>query len=191
MLREMLRRALFVPVLTVEDAGPVAELTQALAEGGLKVVEFTLRTPAALAAIEAAASVKGVTVGAGTVLRELDFVRAADRGASFFVSPGFSQDLAQAARGRAWLPGVQTPSEVMAARSAGFKELKFFPSEFAGGPGWLKAIHAVFPELLFCPTGSIAEGRIKDYLAAPNVACVGGAWVAPAELIAKRDFKAI
>jgi 2-dehydro-3-deoxyphosphogluconate aldolase/(4S)-4-hydroxy-2-oxoglutarate aldolase len=162
-----------------------------LAKGGLPVLEVTLRTSAALDALRAmAADAPDAIVGAGTVLNveQLDHARRA--GARFLVSPGCTSALAQAARasGLPFLPGVQTVSEAMALSDLGFRLMKFFPADQAGGLGWLKAVAAPLAGLRFCPTGGIGADTASSYLALPNVACVGGSWVAPRDVVAAGDW---
>ncbi len=171
-----------IPVLVldrVEDAVPVAE---ALVAGGLRVLEVTLRTPAALDIIQAMAKVPGAIVGAGTVLNPAALDQAVAVGARFAVSPGLTEALAQAAA-RApipLLPGVATASEVMRALDHGFTRLKFFPAMAAGGVPALKALASVFGAVRFCPTGGITPDNAPDWLGLPQVACVGGSWLVPA-----------
>ncbi len=191
---DTLRRARVLPVLAVQRAEDAVPLARALAAGGLEVLEVTLRTDAAIAAIRRiAAEVPEVTVGAGTVTRaqELDAVR--DAGGRFAVSPGLVPDLGRAAQQMALplLPGVMTPSEVLAARDQGFDILKLFPAEVAGGVPFLKAISGPLPDLAFCPTGGVGPANFRDYLALPNVVCVGGSWVAPSSAVDAGDWNRI
>ena len=193
-LRNLLSRARVLPVLEIADAAAAVPLARALERGGLTVLEVTLRTDAALEAIRRIADgVRGVTVGAGTVNRRRDLARARAAGARFAVSPGFCPALAGAAREAAmpYLPGVMTPSEALAASREGFDTLKLFPAEIAGGIGLLRALGGPLPELAFCPTGGLSEASFRSYLALPNVACVGGSWVAPAGAIAAADWDTI
>jgi 2-dehydro-3-deoxyphosphogluconate aldolase/(4S)-4-hydroxy-2-oxoglutarate aldolase len=185
--REILGRAPVVPVLVIDRVGDAVPLARALVSGGLPVLEVTLRTEAAWAAIDAmVAEVPDAIVGVGTVLRPEDFARARAAGARFAVSPGLTPALAAAARASQipYLPGVMTPGEVMAAVADGHTALKLFPAQQAGGLGMLKALGAVFRDVVFCPTGGITAETLRDYLALPNVACVGGSWVAPSDAIA-------
>jgi len=191
---EALRRAVVVPVLTIEDAETGVELTRALERGGLNVIEITLRTPAAIDVIgRIKADVPGVNVGAGTVLHPDDAAKAIDAGAQFIVSPGMTPSLLEAARD--WpvpfLPGAATASEAMALADLGYRVLKFFPAAAAGGSAYLKALSAPLPGIVFCPTGGIDASNAPDYLALPNVAAVGGSWVAPAKEVASRDWLAV
>lgn len=175
-----------IPVLVIErleDAVPTAE---ALVAGGVRVLEVTLRTPAGLPAIEAMArAVPQAIVGAGTLRTAQDVAAVRSAGARFAVSPGFTTALAEAcqAAGLPLLPGVATPSEVMAALDAGFRFLKFFPAEAAGGVPMLKSLAGPFPDVAFCPTGGIQPGNAASYLALPNVRVCGGSWLTPADAV--------
>jgi 2-dehydro-3-deoxyphosphogluconate aldolase/(4S)-4-hydroxy-2-oxoglutarate aldolase len=183
-----------IPVLTVEELAHAVPLARALTAGGLRVLEITLRTPVALAAIEAMRrAVPEAVVGVGTLTRPVDFAAADRAGAQFGVSPGLTQELAGAARGSRFplLPGVMTPSELIAARLAGFRAVKLFPASQAGGIGMLKALGAPFPDVLFCPTGGITRASAPEFLALANVVCVGGSWFTPRELLAAGDWAGI
>lgn len=193
-IREIMRQAPVIPVLTVTDLDTAVPLARALAAGGLRVLEITLRTPVALAAIEAMRkAVPEAIVGVGTLTRAVDFAAADRVGAQFGVTPGLTPELAAAARGARFplLPGVMTPTELIAARAAGFNVLKLFPAQQAGGLGMLQALGAPFPDVLFCPTGGITRATAADYLALPNVICVGGSWVAPKSMLAAGDWAGI
>jgi len=191
---DILARVPVVPVLVVDDARQAAPLARALVAGGLEVLEVTLRTPAALRAMEAMrAAVPGATIGAGTITRAEDFRDAVAAGAQFAVTPGYAPALAEAAA-RAnvpLLPGVMTPSEILAARAAGHEALKFFPAEPAGGTAMLRAFAGPFAEVKFCPTGGITRERAPQYLELGNVVCVGGSWLAPRELVERGEWAAI
>ncbi len=183
-LAATLKRAGFVPVVTIERAEHGPKLARALIAGGLSVIEITLRTPVALDALKAIlAEVPEAWAGVGTVLSVEDFKRSQEAGARFAVSPGFTPQLLAAAKGSAMplLPGVTSPAEAMQAREAGFRTLKFFPAEQCGGIAALKAFHGPLPDLLFCPTGGITEANIPDYRAQPNVVAVGAGWVTSLE----------
>ena len=183
-----------VPVLTIDRLGDAVPLARALVKGGLRVLEITLRTDAALEAMAAiAAEVPDAVVGAGTVLDARQVDRVMHKGARFAVSPGCTPALAQAAKaaGLPFLPGVQTVSEAMALSEQGFRLLKFFPAETAGGVGWLKAVAAPLAGLRFCPTGGIGAETAPSYLALANVACVGGSWVAPRAAVTAGDWARI
>lgn len=187
----VLRAGAVIAVATIERASDAPALAAALAAGGVRVIEVTLRTPAALAAIETVATrCADVVVGAGTVCDPADFAAATAAGARFAVSPGFTARLAAAARESQlpWLPGVATASEILAARDAGLDHLKFFPAEVAGGVATLRAFAAVFPRTRFCPTGGIDADNADRYLALSNVECVAGSWLAPPEVLARRDW---
>ena len=183
-----------VPVLPVvvlerrEDAVPVA---RALVAGGLPAIELTLRTPAALDAIRAiSAEVPEILVGAGTVVTPGQAKQALDAGAGFLVSPGSTPALlsAMAETGLPFLPGTSTVSEVLAALELGLTELKFFPAEAAGGAAYLRSVAGPVPAARFCPTGGITAATAGDYLALPNVGCVGGSWLTPADALAAGDW---
>lgn len=183
-----------IPVITVRGAEDAVPLARALAAGGLPAVEVTLRTAGSLAALEAIAkNVPEAIAGAGTVLSRGQAKAAADAGAAFLVSPGATDRLIEAMQdvGLPWLPGGATASEVMRLREAGYFRQKFFPAEQAGGAAMLKGWGAPLPDVVFCPTGGITAANAQDYLSLPNVGCVGGSWVAPAKMIAERDWAGI
>lgn len=187
-------RAPVIPVLTIEVPEKAVPLARALVRGGLPVLEVTLRTQAALAALRAIADeVPEAIVGAGTVMdpAQLDQVQRA--GARFAVSPGCTQALARAARssGMPFLPGIQSVSEAMVLAELGFEILKFFPADAAGGLTWIKAVGAPLSGVQFCPTGGITAETAAGYLALPNVACVGGSWVAPRVAVATGDWQSV
>lgn len=187
----LMRVSPVIPVLTIERAEDAAPLAKALVAGGLRALEVTLRTAAALDSIEAiAAAVPEAIVGAGTVLNPTDYERAAEAGARFIVSPGLTEPLIAAARSRPlpFLPGVATASDLMRGLDAGLSRFKFFPAESSGGAPALKALNGPFGEVRFCPTGGISTASAPSYLALPNVLCVGGAWVAPADAIRAGDW---
>ncbi|SEH81764.1 2-keto-3-deoxy-phosphogluconate aldolase [Rhizobium tibeticum] len=183
-----------VPVLIVDDVKSAVLLARALVAGGLKAIEITMRTSAALDAVRAVADeVEGAEVGAGTILNAAHWDAAIAAGSRFIVSPGATQELLDAARSSSvpLLPGAATASEVMALREEGYQVLKFFPAEQAGGAAYLKALSSPFAGTVFCPTGGISLKNAMDYLSLPNVICVGGSWVAPKELIAAGDWAGI
>jgi 2-dehydro-3-deoxyphosphogluconate aldolase/(4S)-4-hydroxy-2-oxoglutarate aldolase len=193
-IREIVGKAPVIPVLTITELGHAVPLARALLAGGLAVLEITMRTPVALAAIEAMRNaVPDAIIGVGTLTRAVDFAAADRVGAQFGVTPGLTPELAAASRGARFplLPGVMTPTELIQARSAGFNVLKLFPADQAGGIGMLKALGAPFPDVLFCPTGGISRATAPDFLALPNVVCVGGSWVAPAAMIAAGNWAGI
>ena len=193
-IREIVGLAPVIPVLTITDLEHAVPLARALCAGGVKVLEITLRTPVALAAIEAMRkAVPDAVIGVGTLTRAVDFAAADRAGAQFGVTPGLTPELAAASRGARFplLPGVMTPTELIAARNAGFNVLKLFPAEQAGGIDMLRALGAPFPDVLFCPTGGITRATAPDYLALSNVACVGGSWVAPGAMLAAGDWRGI
>lgn len=183
-----------MPVVTIVSPDAAADLARALLRGGLGAMEVTLRTPAALAAIAAIANeVPDIAVGAGTVLSRADLTAAADAGASFAISPGSTPGLLTAGRksGIPYLPGIASASEIQMGMDAGYSIFKFFPAGGAGGLATLRAFAAPFPQLRFCATGGIAADTAQSYLDLPNVLSVGGSWIAPTDLIARREWSAI
>ena len=175
-----------IPVLKIANVADAVPLARALARGGLPAIEITLRTASALEAIrQVAAEVEEAIVGAGTILDAAQFEKAAAAGSRFIVSPGITRELLSAADDSnvPLLPGAITPSEIMAAREAGLRFLKFFPAEQSGGIASLKAFASPLADVKFCPTGGISGKNAADYLALSNVICVGGSWVAPDELV--------
>lgn len=183
-----------IPVLTIDSVEQAVPLTRALCEGGLPAIEVTLRTPVALEAIRTiAARVPDAIIGAGTLRSIGDIEAATKAGARFLVTPGTTAELAAALAqaGVPSLPGCATVSEALALAAYGFKALKFFPAEAAGGTAWLKSVAAPLPDLRFCPTGGIDMSNAGAYLALPNVFAVGGSWVAPREALAAGDFERI
>ncbi|MBV9522980.1 MAG: bifunctional 4-hydroxy-2-oxoglutarate aldolase/2-dehydro-3-deoxy-phosphogluconate aldolase [Alphaproteobacteria bacterium] len=190
----MFRAVRVIPVVTIEREADAAPLARALARGGLGLIEVTLRTPAAPAAIAAIArEVPEAIVGAGTVLRDADVGRARAAGARFLVSPGLTPELASAglASGVPYVPGVMTPSEVILARDLGFSFLKFYPAAGAGGIATLRNYALVFAGMAFCPTGGVTGENAGEYLALPNVPVVGGAWMVSAAALAAGDWASI
>jgi 2-dehydro-3-deoxyphosphogluconate aldolase/(4S)-4-hydroxy-2-oxoglutarate aldolase len=190
----LFRGTTVIPVLTIERESDAVPLARALAEGGLSIIEVTFRTEAAAAAIAAIAAVlPQVTVGAGTLLRAADVATAVKVGAKFLVSPGTTPQLAAAALATElpYLPGVATPSEIMAMRALGICVMKIFPAEAIGGVALPRALAPVFPGIVFCPTGGIDERLAEHYLALPNVPMVGGSWMAPRDAIAAGDWARI
>jgi 2-dehydro-3-deoxyphosphogluconate aldolase/(4S)-4-hydroxy-2-oxoglutarate aldolase len=183
-----------IPVLTLSDLAHAVPLAEALVGGGLRVLEIALRTPVAIGCLEVIRkAVPDAIVGIGTLTRAVDFAAAGRAGAQFGVTPGLTPELAAAARGARFplLPGVMTPTEVLAARLAGFNILKLFPAHQAGGVEMLRALGAPFPDVLFCPTGGITRAGAPEYLALPNVVAIGGSWVAPRALIDAKDWQGI
>lgn len=190
----ILRDAPVIPVIVLHDIAHAVPMARALVAGGLRMLEITLRTPCALACVEAIArEVPRAIVGAGTVRSAADAEAAGRAGARFAVSPGFTERVAQACGDQhlPLLPGVATASEIMRAQEAGFSELKFFPALQAGGLAMLKAWAGPFGDVRFCPTGGISAQNAPDFLAMANVACVGGSWLVPAEALAARDWSRI
>ncbi len=176
---EIMRRAPVIPVLVLEGSLDPVALAETLVEAGLPVIEVTLRTPAALDAIRAMASVPGAIVGAGTVLDPRQLEAAMDSGARFIVSPGLTARLAEAAHsaGVPFLPGVATAGDIMRGLDAGLDRFKFFPAQSSGGIPALKALAGPFADVRFCPTGGITADTASDWLALDNVHCVGGSWL--------------
>ncbi|CDX58476.1 multifunctional 2-keto-3-deoxygluconate 6-phosphate aldolase and 2-keto-4-hydroxyglutarate aldolase and oxaloacetate decarboxylase [Mesorhizobium plurifarium] len=175
-----------IPVLKIANVADAVPLARALSRGGLRAIEITLRTADALEAIRrVAAEVEEAVVGAGTILDARQFDEAASAGSKFIVSPGITSQLLDAAKNGPvpLLPGAITPGEIMAAREAGLRFLKFFPAEQSGGIASLKAFASPLADVKFCPTGGITAKNAADYLSLPNVICVGGSWVAPDDLI--------
>ena len=191
---EILRAASVIPVLEVADIAAAAPLAKALAAGGLRVVELTLRTACALEALGVMReTAPELIVGMGTVRTEEDMVRSLEGGAAFLVSPGADAGLlaALARSGAPALPGVATASEAMTVAAAGLRAMKFFPAEPAGGLSYLKSLAGPLPDLVFCPTGGVSAERAPDYLALPNVACVGGSWIATRAMIQNCDWDSV
>jgi len=193
-IREILKLAPVIPVLTIEHVHHAVPLAKALSSGGLRVLEVTLRTPACLPAIEAMRkSVPEAIVGVGTLTRPHEFAAAANAGAQFGVSPGLTADLDDAARSAPFplLPGIMTPTELITGMTLGYTTFKLFPAQQAGGVNMLKALAGPFGDVLFCPTGGITRATAPEYLALANVSCVGGSWVAPPDRIRAGDWQAI
>lgn len=193
-IRDIAGRAPVIPVVAIDDPAAAAPLARALVDGGLPVIEVTLRTAQAASAARAMIDqVSGAIIGLGTVTERDHVAAALDIGARFIVSPGFAPELAQLARrsNLPYLPGIVTPSELMQAQAAGLTVLKFFPAATAGGVAALKALHGPFPDIAFCPTGGIDAANAPAYLALPNVIAVGGSWVAPKAAVAAGDWQRI
>jgi 2-dehydro-3-deoxyphosphogluconate aldolase/(4S)-4-hydroxy-2-oxoglutarate aldolase len=180
-----------IPVIVLNDVAHAVSMARALVDGGIRMLEVTLRTPQALACIEAIAkALPEAIVGAGTLRSKADAQAAANAGARFAVSPGYTSALGAACRdlGLPLLPGVATGGEIMAAQEDGFTALKFFPAMQAGGSAMLKAWSGPFYDVKFCPTGGINLQNARDFLALPNVLCVGGSWLVPADALAQGDW---
>ena len=192
-LLDIMRSASVIPVIAIDDPSHAVPLAKALVAGGIRVLEVTLRTEHGLGAIRAMSEVEGAIVGVGTLTQPHEFEAARDAGAVFGVSPGLTASMIEAAKksGLPLLPGVMTPSEVMAAREHGFKQLKLFPAVPAGGVGMLNAIAGPLPDVSFCPTGGIAIDTAPAFLACKNVACVGGSWLTPKDALAAGDWDRI
>jgi 2-dehydro-3-deoxyphosphogluconate aldolase / (4S)-4-hydroxy-2-oxoglutarate aldolase len=191
---ELMRVGPVIPVIVLDDVAQAVPLARALVAGGVRVLEVTLRTSAGLASIRAIAhDVPDAIVGVGTVTQPEEFAAALDAGARFAVTPGLTPALIAAAKASPLplLPGVMTPSEVIAARAAGFLQLKLFPARQAGGIPMLNALRGPFPDTIFCPTGGVTIETAPDFLALPNVVCVGGSWLTPSAAMAANDWDAI
>ena len=191
---QVMQDAPVIPVIVLNDVAHAVPMDRALVAGGIRMLEVTLRTPQALACIEAIArEVPEAVIGAGTVRTKSDAQAAAMAGARFAVSPGYTQAVGQACRdvGLALLPGVATGSEIIMAQEDGFTELKFFPAMQAGGPAMLKAWSGPFFDVRFCPTGGVSLQNAPEFLALPNVVCVGGSWLVPADALTQGDWARI
>lgn len=191
---EVLRLSPIVPVIALQSEEDALPLANALLEGGINIMEITLRTQAGLKAIEIISKhLPQMHVGAGTVLNGDDFKRAVDHGAAFIFSPGISEELMQASKqtGVALIPGVATASEVMLAKNHGFEHCKLFPATVAGGVEMLKSLSGPFPAMQFCPTGGVNLKNLNAFLLLENVPCVGGSWIVSKTLLQEKDFKQI
>ncbi|XVV05628.1 bifunctional 4-hydroxy-2-oxoglutarate aldolase/2-dehydro-3-deoxy-phosphogluconate aldolase [Actinosynnema sp. CA-248983] len=189
--KDLLELSPVIPVVVLDDAAHAVPLAQALLRGGIRVIELTLRTPAALPAIERiAAEVPDIVLGAGTVTAPEHAEQALKAGASFLVTPGSTDRVLDAVEdtGLPFLPGAATVSEAMKLAERGLTALKFFPAEAAGGADYLKSIGGPLPGLRFCPTGGITPETAPKYLALPNVGCVGGSWLTPKDALAAGDW---
>jgi 2-dehydro-3-deoxyphosphogluconate aldolase/(4S)-4-hydroxy-2-oxoglutarate aldolase len=182
-----------IAVVGLADASKAAPLARALVAGGVRAIEITLRTPAALEAVRQAAGVEGAVVGAGTVLNPADFHAAQAAGARFIVSPGLTPELLDCAResGLPYLPGVATASELMQGLTRGLARFKLFPAEAIGGRTLLRSFAGPFPHVRFCPTGGITPELVPEYMKLSNVACVGGSWLAPEAMLAAGDWSGL
>lgn len=193
-IKELLSTTPMIPVLTINNLDDTLPLCTALMAGGLSVIEITLRTKPALKAVEMISKeLPEISVGVGTLLDPVDFIRAKNSGACFAVSPGLNMDLVDQAQNDnlAYLPGIQTSSEAMTAYRYGLRALKFFPAKAAGGIYGLKQLQPVYPDLQFCPTGGIDFSDAAEYLKERNVLCVGGSFASPSNLIEQRNWKEI
>ena len=191
---QVMQDAPVIPVIVLHDIRQAVPLARALVAGGIRMLEVTLRTPQALACLEAIArEVPEAVAGAGTVRSAADVQASLNAGARFAVSPGYTHTLGQACRdaGLPLLPGIATGSEIMMAQEDGYTELKFFPAMQAGGPAMLKAWGGPFIDVRFCPTGGVTHANAAEFLALPNVACVGGSWLVPADALAAGDWARI
>jgi 2-dehydro-3-deoxyphosphogluconate aldolase/(4S)-4-hydroxy-2-oxoglutarate aldolase len=190
-LLDIMRVSPVIPVIAIDDINQAVPLAKALVAGGIRVLEVTLRTEHGLPAIRAMVEqVPDAIVGVGTLTQGAEFAAAREAGAVFGVSPGLTPALIEAAKasGLPLLPGVMTPSEVMAAREAGFRQLKLFPAVPAGGVGMLNAIAGPLSDVMFCPTGGVSQENAPQFLACKNVACVGGSWLTPKDAMQAGDW---
>ncbi len=193
-MTSLLDRTPVIPVVVLHDVAHAVPVAEALVEGGVPVIELTLRTPAALSCVEAiAAAVPDIQLGVGTVVAPAQAKDALSAGAQFLVSPGTTESLAAAMQetGLPHLPGAATVSEVLRLLELGYTELKFFPAEQAGGAPFLKSLGAPVPQARFCPTGGITPASAAAYLSLPNVGCVGGSWLTPADAVESGDWARI
>ncbi len=192
--KEVLNACPVMPVMVIQNLDDAVPLARALVAGGIKVLEITLRTPIALDAIRLISQeVKDAIVGAGTIANPAQLQAAEDAGAVFAISPGITPSLLNAANNGniALIPGIATLSELMLGMEFGLDHFKFFPAEAAGGIPMLKAIAGPFPQATFCPTGGISPGNYNEYLQLPNVACVGGSWLAPQSAVTEKNWAKI
>jgi 2-dehydro-3-deoxyphosphogluconate aldolase / (4S)-4-hydroxy-2-oxoglutarate aldolase len=193
-IREIMKASPVMPVIVLDKLEDAVPLATALVEGGITVLEITLRTPVALDAVRAIrAALPDAIVGVGTITSVTDMHAAIDAGAAFGVSPGITDALLAEANAKAWpfLPGTFTPSDVMRALDAGYRAMKLFPAKQAGGVEMVKALGGPFPQVLFCPTGGVDAALAAQFLALRNVGCVGGSWLTPAELVINKDWEHI
>jgi 2-dehydro-3-deoxyphosphogluconate aldolase / (4S)-4-hydroxy-2-oxoglutarate aldolase len=191
---QVMQDAPVIPVIVLSDVAHAVPLARALVAGGIRMLEVTLRTPQALACIAAIAKeVPEAVIGAGTVRSVSDAQSAANAGALFAVSPGYTRSVGKACRelGLPLLPGIATGSEIMTAQEDGYTELKFFPAMQAGGSALLKAWSGPFFDINFCPTGGLTSANAPEFLSLPNVQCVGGSWLTPADAMAEGDWARI
>jgi 2-dehydro-3-deoxyphosphogluconate aldolase/(4S)-4-hydroxy-2-oxoglutarate aldolase len=193
-IKEIMTISPIVPVMVINNVEHAVPLAKALVKGGLKVLEITLRTPAALESIKRIkAEVPDAIVGAGTIINIETLNAAIEAGAQFIVSPGTTDKLIDAAlaTGVPLLPGIANPSDAMRLLEKGITAMKFFPAEAAGGVPMLKSIGAPIPQIIFCPTGGVSQKNVKEYYRLPNVACVGGSWMCAANLVDDENWDEI
>lgn len=193
-IKEIMNTSPIVPVMVINNVEHAVPLAKALVKGGLKVLEITLRTPAALESIRRIkAEVPDAIVGAGTIINIETLNQAIEAGAEFIVSPGTTDKLIDAAiaTGVPLLPGIANPSDAMRLLEKGITAMKFFPAEAAGGVPMLKSIGAPIPQISFCPTGGVSQKNVKEYFSLPNVACVGGSWMCAASLVDAENWDEI
>lgn len=191
---EVMKLSPIVPVIALEDEEDALPLAKALLEGGINIMEITLRTEAGLKSIEIISeALPQMHVGAGTVMNSSDFKNAVAHGAAFIFSPGISEKLMETSKelNVALIPGVATASEVMLAKNSGFEHCKLFPATLAGGVDVLKAFSGPFPSMRFCPTGGINLNNINDFLSLDNVLCAGGSWIVPKQALKEKKFQEV
>ncbi|SNY41789.1 2-keto-3-deoxy-phosphogluconate aldolase [Arsukibacterium tuosuense] len=191
---ELFAQGAVVPVIVIKDLADAVPMAKALLAGGIRVLEVTLRTPVAMDAIKLLAEqVPEAIVGAGTVTTAAQLEQVIAAGAKFAISPGLTRELLQAGKDSAipLIPGIASISELMEGTGLGYTHFKFFPAEAAGGVKTLKSIHGPFSDIRFCPTGGINENNYLDYLALPNVSCVGGSWIVPDQAVSDKDWPKI
>jgi 2-dehydro-3-deoxyphosphogluconate aldolase / (4S)-4-hydroxy-2-oxoglutarate aldolase len=190
--REIMQVSKIIPVISVNSVEESLHLCEALLEGGVSIFEITLRTPCAMDAIKAVAKeFPQATTGAGTVLNPEQFKKVEDAGATFAISPGLTQSLAEYENSIPLLPGVATASEIMQGLEYGYDAFKLFPANIVGGVKALKSFGAPFGDVVFCPTGGVNAQNVKEFLALDNVLCVGGSWIVPTNVIAEKNFSEI
>ncbi|MFT7004558.1 MAG: 2-dehydro-3-deoxyphosphogluconate aldolase/(4S)-4-hydroxy-2-oxoglutarate aldolase [Sulfurimonas sp.] len=190
--REIMQVSKIIPVISVNSVEEALHLSEALLKGGINIFEITLRTSCAVDAIKAVCKeFPEAVTGAGTVLDASQFKIVEDAGASFAISPGLTRNLAEYKNSIPLLPGVATASEIMTGLEYGYDAFKLFPANIIGGVNALKSFSAPFKDVVFCPTGGVNAQNVKEYLALENVLCVGGSWIVPSDLIAKKNFSKI
>jgi 2-dehydro-3-deoxyphosphogluconate aldolase/(4S)-4-hydroxy-2-oxoglutarate aldolase len=194
MPKDLFNMGPIVPVLVINNVAEALPIAEALLTAGVKVLEVTLRTPAALDVISAIArELPEAIVGSGTVTNRLQLQQSYDAGAKFAISPGLTKDLLQAGNegNIALIPGISSISELMDGADYGYDHLKFFPAEASGGVNAIKSIGGPFPDIRFCPTGGINLNNVRDYLALPNVVCCGGSWLVSSEIVENKNWSEI
>lgn len=191
---DIFKKSPIIPVVVIECLSDALPLAHALHAGGIRIMEITLRTPAALPAIhQLHDALPDLMIGAGTILTSVQYMQCVEAGAAFAISPGMSDELLETAQqnGLPLIPGASSASDLMKGMDRGYTHFKFFPAEASGGINWLKAIHGPFPDVRFCPTGGIDAKNFLDYLVLPHVECVGGSWIVPIAAIKQQDWNKI